>query len=330
VIEYLENDPFAGSGGRRPRWISGILGGGRPSRYSRSPALWNGLFGRLGLDAAFLAFDLARAEDLPAFIQAFIEQPGALDLTVTNPYKAAAWDALPHLGLAPGLKPAASERVTSLGCLNHLIVDRAGGRLLAENTDGIGMLRALEDAAGRLWPAADPRGRPSVLAGRRALLVGAGGAAASIGLELARAGAELTVANIIEADAQALAERLGGRAGGAPIEAGGWELIARAAPAAELIVSAITSGTPLEAPAIADLDRRVLLADVRYGASAEFVRACQAAGRSPGLDVVDGEAMLYRQFAAAAWLALSSLGLPAERLDSGLEAVRRNFLKDRR
>jgi shikimate 5-dehydrogenase len=185
MIALLENDPFAALASRRPRWIAGIVGGARPSRYSQSPALWNALFAKLGLDAAFLAFDLPRTEDMAAFLRAFLDESDALELTVTNPYKATAWAALSRLALPNAMTLEVSSRVEVLGCLNHLIVDHQGGRLVAENTDGVGMQRALETAFASTHPGA-PAG--SLPAGLRVLVVGSGGAAASIGLELVRCG----------------------------------------------------------------------------------------------------------------------------------------------
>ncbi|MFA6506796.1 MAG: hypothetical protein WCT14_11880 [Treponemataceae bacterium] len=307
LIEYLENDPFAALARPRPRWISGILGGERPSRYSESPVLWNALFKRLGLDAVFLAFDLPRVQDLPNFLRTFMDEPGALDLTITNPYKAPAWDTLSRLTLPTGLKLEVSVRVEALGCLNHLIVDRGGGRLIAENTDGIGMCRALEDVLGSPKAGASTLGGKSPLAGRRILLAGSGGAAASIGWELVRMGARLTIVNIVEADARLLAARLAPYAE-SPIEVGGWDLIPAAARESEIIVSAISAGTPLDAEGIARLPSETVFADARYGAAAEFAQAAAEAGRLSSGRVVDGRAMLFGQFAAAVTIACPIAG----------------------
>jgi len=315
MLKVLENDPLAALGQRRPRWLSGIVGGARPSRYSKSPALWNTLFGKLGLDAAFVAFDLPRAEDMSTFLKAFLDEPGALDLTVTNPYKATAWKALSSLAPAHGWSLAASYRVEVLGCLNHLIVDRECGRLVADNTDGVGMLRALEAALGPVRTGGVPQTQR--LAGQRALVVGAGGAGAAIGLELVRSGVDLTLVDIAATDARALAERLAPYAA-IPIGSGDWSLISRVAPRCGIIISAISAGSPLGAADIARLPADTLFADTRYGATAEFARAAGEAGRSSNGRVIDGQAMLFGQFVAAAALACPIAGVKIESLEQAV------------
>ena len=39
-------------------YVSGIVGGRRPSTYSESPQLWNAYFARLGQQGVFFGFDL--------------------------------------------------------------------------------------------------------------------------------------------------------------------------------------------------------------------------------------------------------------------------------
>ena len=314
LLNTLDNDPFAALGQRRPRWISGIVGGAQPSRYSQSPALWNTLFAKLGLDAAFVPFDLPRAEDMTTFLKAFLDEPGALDLTVTNPYKATAWKALSSLAPAHGWSLAASYRVEVLGCLNHLIVDRECGRLVADNTDGVGMLRALEATLGSVLPGLPQTQR---LAGQRALVVGAGGAGAAIGLELVRSGVALTLVDIAASDACALAERLAPHAA-IPIGSGDWSLIPRVAPRCGIIISAITTGSPLGAADIARLPADTVFADTRYGVTAEFARAVAEAGRSSDGRLIDGWAMLFGQFVAAAAVACPIAGVKTEALEQAV------------
>lgn len=72
----------------------------------------------------------------------------------------------------------ASARI--IGAVNTIV--RRGDRLIGENTDGQGFVRALQAVT-------DPRGK-------RVLLLGAGGAARAVGVEMALAGAaHVTVAN---------------------------------------------------------------------------------------------------------------------------------------
>ena len=92
------------------------------------------------------------------------------------------------------LARAVSERATLAQAANVLCFDAQGWS--ADNTDGIGLVRDIEQHAGQR------------LAGRRALLIGAGGAAAGVLGPLIAAGcASITVANRTLAKALVLVER---------------------------------------------------------------------------------------------------------------------------
>jgi shikimate dehydrogenase len=144
---------------------------GHPVRHSLSPLIHNAAFRALDLDWVFTAFDVAPGRAAAA--AAAVRDLGIAGLSVTMPHKA---DILP-----------AMDRLTStaqtLGAVNTVVSDRSG-QLLGDNTDGAGFIDALGEDEGF-----DP-------AGRRALVVGAGGAARAVVLALAGAGsAEIIVAN---------------------------------------------------------------------------------------------------------------------------------------
>jgi shikimate dehydrogenase len=88
-----------------------------------------------------------------------------------------------------------SENASLIGAVNT--VYREGSRLVGENTDGKGFLRSLREE-GRM----DPEGRSIVL-------LGAGGAARAVAVELALAGASrITIVNRNEARGRELADRV--------------------------------------------------------------------------------------------------------------------------
>ncbi|MDP8975681.1 MAG: shikimate dehydrogenase [Actinomycetota bacterium] len=136
---------------------------GRPVAHSLSPVLHNAAFAALGLDWAYLAFDVAPGEAAAAVGGA--RALGIEGLSVTMPHKEAVARAVDRLS-------ATAER---LGAVNTVV--RVGGDLVGENTDGQGFVDALR---------ADLGFEPS---GRRCLVVGAGGAARAVILALAEAGA---------------------------------------------------------------------------------------------------------------------------------------------
>jgi shikimate 5-dehydrogenase len=226
-------------------------------------------------------------------------------LTVTSPYKSTACDVLASL---PG-KLVISDRVHHLRSLNHIIPDFKTGEYFVDSTDGMGMALALK--------------KRKDLDGARVLVAGAGGAAASIGYELVHAGAELFIANIIEADAHSLADRLRKfEKPGRKISAGDWDSIRKEAPESDVIVSAVTVSKPLEEKDMDLLRTDCLLADTRYGDKAEFARAAEKSGRL----CIDGREMLFGQFYFAAERVGNRLGIEKNRVEAVLRAVEKTFL----
>ncbi len=144
---------------------------GHPVRHSLSPVIHNAAFAALGLDWAYLAFDVAPGDGEAAV--AAVRTLGLGGLSVTMPHKDAAARAVDRC----------SDAAAALGAVN-CIVPGPDGSLLGENTDGAGFLDAL---------AADLGWAPD---GRRTVVLGAGGAARAVVLALAGAGAaEVVVVN---------------------------------------------------------------------------------------------------------------------------------------
>jgi shikimate dehydrogenase len=161
-----------------------------PASHTRSPAMHNAAFTALGLDAVFLAFDVP-----PAALAAAVAGARALgvrQLAISLPHKEAV---LEHLD-------AVDETARRIGAVNTVTLRE--GRLEGANTDWIGLARALE--------------RETPLAGRRAVVLGAGGTARAAVFALRERGATVHVLNRTVASAERLAEELGGASAG-PLEA---------------------------------------------------------------------------------------------------------------
>ncbi len=149
---------------------------GNPTQFMMQRVLAN-----VGLDWRFLTLEVS-PEDLPDAIRG-IRALGFHGVSVSLPHKIAA---------AP-LLDALSERAELVGAVS--CVYREDGRLVGDNTDG----RAFVDSLGEICP----------VAGKRVLLLGAGGVGRAIGVELAREGAsEILVANRTAAHGEALVELL--------------------------------------------------------------------------------------------------------------------------
>jgi shikimate dehydrogenase len=107
---------------------------------------------------------------------------------------------LPHKEQAASLVDELSPEAASVGAVNTIV--SRDGRLLGANTDGQGFLRSLQEEGGFV-----PRGR-------RAAILGAGGAARAVAWSLVEAGiAELLILNRTSERAELLADLVSRRMG---------------------------------------------------------------------------------------------------------------------
>jgi shikimate dehydrogenase len=179
---------------------------GDPVRHSLSPVMHNAAFRALDLDWVYLACEVRRGA-APAAL-AGMRALGIDGLSVTMPHKATAAANVDRL----------SPTALALGAVNTVV--RHSDVLEGHNTDGAGFVTAVRDDEGF-----DP-------AGRRCLVLGAGGAARAVVKALADAGAaEVVVVNRTAAHAEAAAD-LAGSAGrvGRVEEVADAELIVNATP----------------------------------------------------------------------------------------------------
>jgi len=239
---------------------------GHPIRHTVSPVIHNAAFRALELDWIFTAFEVAPGRAAAAAEGA--RDIGLAGLSVTMPHKSDIVRALDRL----------TPTAQTLGAVNT-VVREGGGQLLGDNTDGAGFLDALRTDEGF-----DP-------AGRRCLVVGAGGAARAVVVALADAGAaEVVVTNRTPARAEEAAALAPGvaRAGTAD-EADGADLIVNATPqgmAGDLTL-------PVEAAA---LGPGQLVVDLVYHPA---LTPLVEAARSRGAAAANGLGMLIHQAAHA-------------------------------
>lgn len=142
---------------------TGLLGLiGSPVGHSGSPAMYNYSFERLGLDYVYLAFDI-KVEQVEEAIAA-IKTLGMRGCNVTMPCKTAVVEYLDQLS------PAAKM----VGAVNTIVND--GGKLTGHITDGQGFIANLQ-------------ANGVEVAGKNVVVLGAGGAATAIQVQLALDGA---------------------------------------------------------------------------------------------------------------------------------------------
>ncbi len=166
--------------------LVGVLG--YPVAENPTGVMQEAAFAALGLQWRYLTMEV-RPQDLPAAI-AGVRALGFRGINLTIPHKVAV------MALLDAISPDAEL----IGAVNT--VRREGDRLIGENTDGKGFLRGLREGAGL-----DPKGK-------RVVVLGAGGAARAITVELALAGASaLTIVNRSLDRGQALSDDLASRTG---------------------------------------------------------------------------------------------------------------------
>ncbi len=160
--------------------LTGIFGD--PVAHSASPAMHNAAYAALGLERAYIPFHVT-PEHLRSAIRA-IPAIGLLGVNLTVPHKERAVRMMTHL----------SDEARTLGAINCVI--NRDGVLHGDNTDARGLEADLREAG-------------LELEGKVAVIVGAGGAAASALLACIRLGAsQIALCNRTIARARTLARRL--------------------------------------------------------------------------------------------------------------------------
>jgi shikimate dehydrogenase len=245
---------------------------GNPVAHSRSPQIHARFAAATGLDV-----DYTRIESpLDAFVATLrtFADAGARGCNVTVPFKGEAFAACTRL----------SERARRAEAVNTIVFEADGW--FGDNTDGAGLVRDIELNAG------------VPLAGKRVLVLGAGGAAAgALDPLLAARPAALVVANRTPAKAQAMIERFAAGAArlDVPLSAASLE-----APGAgfDVLVNATAASLQAEVPPLpaGTLRPGALALDMMYGpATVPFLRWA----RAQGAVARDGLGMLVEQASEA-------------------------------
>ena len=154
-----------------------------PAGHTLSPVLHREAYHELGLDADYEVFDIP-ARELSAKLGR-LRAAGLRQLSVS----------LPHKEAALALADRTSKDAERIGAANTLTMIE--GQLIADNTDWIGAMRALEPLGP--WE------------GRLGLVLGAGGAARALVYALGRLGMEVAILNRTPGRAESLAADLGAR-----------------------------------------------------------------------------------------------------------------------
>ena len=156
---------------------------GDPVAQSLSPAMHNAVFRQRKLDWEYVAMEVR--EDALNEVLRTLGDKGIKALSVTMPHKEAVFEMLNNASNGLGNVDESAKSARSVNTIS--VTD---GRLIGSNTDGDGCCNAIEQAG-------------VVVAGSRAVVIGAGGTARAIVATLARRGAsDIAVINRTESRAQ--------------------------------------------------------------------------------------------------------------------------------
>jgi 3-dehydroquinate dehydratase / shikimate dehydrogenase len=178
--------------------IYGVAGGS--VTHSVSPAIHNAAFQAAGVDAVYLPFPAASADDFHKFGRAI----GISGASVTIPLKVSLFEYLDEVD------PIARR----IGAVNTIKVENGGWR--GRNTDAAGFLKPLLERV--------------PLGGLRVAIVGAGGAARAVAVALSTTGCSIRVHARNRAQAEEVAALASAEVGVFPPEAGSWDLLVNCTP----------------------------------------------------------------------------------------------------
>lgn len=244
--------------------LAGVMGW--PIKHSRSPLIHNHWCGELGIDGAYVPL-LVDPEKIGLAIRGLVDL-GFRGCNLTIPHKEIV---LPYL---EDLDPLARR----IGAANTLVV-REDGSLHGFNTDGIGFLASVVEQAPDFS-----------LAGKHALILGAGGAARSIAVALDTQGLDISITNRTDGRAEKLLEETG-----VDGEVIFWEHRSAALADVDMLVNTTSLGMVGSSPLKIDLAAMApggLVADIVY---APLETPLLADARRRGLAAVDGLGMLLHQ-----------------------------------
>lgn len=245
--------------------LAGVIG--NPVAHSRSPRLHRHWLARYGIAGDYVPLHV-HEQDLALVLRA-LPKMGFVGVNITIPHKVAVME----------LADQVSDRAILIGAANMLIF-RADGRILADNTDGFGFLANLRQGAPSWQAGAGP-----------AAVLGAGGAARAVIEALLDAGVpRIMIANRTRTKAEILRRDFGTR-----LEVVDWVQAGNMIEEASLVVNTTSLGMTGQAELRLPLDGlhpgQVVTDLVYTPLRTRLLAAAQAAG----CVTVDGLGMLLHQ-----------------------------------
>ncbi|HVI31779.1 shikimate dehydrogenase [Phenylobacterium sp.] len=245
--------------------VAGVAG--NPVDHSLSPLIHNAWLEAAGIDGVYVAF-APGADRFDRFVEGM--RGGAVrGVNVTIPFKE----------VALSMADEASARARGAAAANLLIFER-DGTVVADNTDGVGLIAALKAQAPGFDPAAGP-----------IAILGAGGAARGAASALLTAGCpQVRIVNRTLAKAEAVAGALQGSVVACPLAAA-----AKAFDGVTAVINATSAGLSGTESLDVPLDATPATAVVMDMVYKPLLTPFLAEARRLGRPTVDGLEMLVRQ-----------------------------------
>ena len=225
---------------------------GNPILHSKSPLLFEGFFKQASIEASYTRVAADSAGEVVFLFKSF----GFQGMNVTAPFKS---DIVSHLSCL-------DEVVSLTGSANTVVRDKNG--LKGFNTDCLGVV----DTLGQ---------RGLMLAGKKCVVLGAGGAGAAAAFGLINRGAVVTVVNRTLDKAERIANGLGCRAAAI-------KFLKDILRDADLLVSAISSGQKIVERDWLHRGLVVLNANYKDPVLSDMARSARC-------EIIEGEDWLYHQ-----------------------------------
>jgi shikimate dehydrogenase len=246
---------------------------GNPISHSKSPLIHAAFAEQTGQALEYNTI-LVELEDFEQAVQRF-QTLGGKGLNITVPLKEAAW----------AFADQRSERAELAGAVNTLWFDEQG-QCCAENTDGVGLVRDLTD------------NHAYQIAGKRLLILGAGGAVRGVLEPLLKAAPQnCVIANRTVSKAEALAELFSGHGN---IKASSYEALQ--GQSFDLIINGTSASLQGKLPPLPEglLNKGGWCYDMMYANTATtFMQWAKAQGAT---GVLDGLGMLVEQAAESFYI----------------------------
>jgi shikimate dehydrogenase len=242
---------------------------GYPTASFKAPLIYNPYFASIGVNAVVVPMG-AQADAYPEVFAALFRLTNIRGALVTMPHKVSTLAMLDEVSTAARIAGACNA-----------VLRRPDGRLVGDMFDGEGFVRGI-------------RRKGCEIAGRRALVVGAGGVGSAIAASLAAAGvAGLGLHDVDGRSASALAERLGAHYRQLSLSVGtndpaGYDIVVNATPIG------MSEGDPLPM----DVSRIAPDAFVGEVVMKQEVTPFLAAARARGCATQPGIDMLFEQIPA--------------------------------